>query len=223
MLKIIAIITMIIDHIGYLFLNNNIIFRTIGRISLPLFIYTFVQGCLKTTNEKKRITRLALTAIITEPIFDYVIFGTLWYPQYQNILITFAIAAISIMFLNNTERTTLDKAFIIVLTSITALILKIDYDIEAMISIYICYFLIKNNKPICFMFFSFIPFLIISIKNPVFILGYLASYVIILLLYSPKFNKKPQYKVVNILIQYCYPLHLIILELIAMIIEKHPL
>ena len=48
-IRIIAIITMIIDHIGYFFyyaLENNEydILRSIGRISMPLFAFLIYQG-----------------------------------------------------------------------------------------------------------------------------------------------------------------------------------
>ena len=57
-LKIIAIITMIIDHIGYYFepYMNNVIYivlRAVGRISMPLFAFLLVQGFFHTKDLKK--------------------------------------------------------------------------------------------------------------------------------------------------------------------------
>ena len=37
MLKIIAAISMLIDHIGYMFFPDVIIFRIIGRLAFPIF------------------------------------------------------------------------------------------------------------------------------------------------------------------------------------------
>jgi len=70
-LKIIAIITMIIDHIGYYFENdmNHIIYiilRIVGRISMPLFAYLLVQGFFYTKDLKKYILRIFIFAIITQ-------------------------------------------------------------------------------------------------------------------------------------------------------------
>jgi len=79
-LKIIAIITMIIDHIGYYFqpYMNNIVYitlRTIGRISMPLFAYLLVQGFFYTKDLKKYIIRLFVFALITQlAIFGVSIF-----------------------------------------------------------------------------------------------------------------------------------------------------
>ena len=70
-LKIIAIVTMIIDHIGYYFqpyINNviYIILRAIGRISMPLFAYMIVQGFFHTKDLKKYILRIFIFAVVTQ-------------------------------------------------------------------------------------------------------------------------------------------------------------
>ncbi|MEG1739274.1 MAG: TraX family protein [Bacilli bacterium] len=71
-LKLIAIITMTIDHIGSAlmsyFPNNTaqfatgIAFRYIGRISLPLIIFILVIGALKTHDIKKYLLRMGIAA-----------------------------------------------------------------------------------------------------------------------------------------------------------------
>ena len=44
MLKLIACLTMIIDHIGVIFFPSMLIFRIIGRLSMPLFAYSLAKG-----------------------------------------------------------------------------------------------------------------------------------------------------------------------------------
>ena len=41
-LKLLAIVLMVIDHIGYQFMGNDIVLRTIGRLSYPLFAWCVV-------------------------------------------------------------------------------------------------------------------------------------------------------------------------------------
>lgn len=74
-LKIIAIISMLIDHIGaYLFYSGNDIvsqegidlMRSIGRMALPIFAFFLVVGYSKTKNSKKYISRMHLFAIISQ-------------------------------------------------------------------------------------------------------------------------------------------------------------
>ena len=68
-LKIIAIITMLIDHIGYVFFPDRIELRIIGRISFPLFAYCIAVGFLYTSNIKKYILRLAAFSILSQPFY----------------------------------------------------------------------------------------------------------------------------------------------------------
>ena len=48
LLKIIAIISMTLDHIGWLFFPDIIIFRVAGRLAFPIFAYQIALGYEKT-------------------------------------------------------------------------------------------------------------------------------------------------------------------------------
>ena len=50
-LKIIACITMLIDHAGLLLYPNLLLLRYIGRISMPLFAFLIAEGCLHTRSK----------------------------------------------------------------------------------------------------------------------------------------------------------------------------
>lgn len=70
-LKLIALICMIIDHVGYYFVNSISVnmytaCRIIGRISMPIFLFLIVQGYIHTRNFKKYIIRLLFFACITQ-------------------------------------------------------------------------------------------------------------------------------------------------------------
>ena len=65
-LKVIAFITMAIDHIGYLFFPEEIIFRIIGRIAFPIFAYCVVLGYLHTKNLKKYFLRLLVFSLVSQ-------------------------------------------------------------------------------------------------------------------------------------------------------------
>ena len=68
-LKIMAIIFMTLDHIGYflerfdnLYVLTSIL-RVLGRLSFPLFIFLLVEGVIHTKNIKKYFIRLGLLAL----------------------------------------------------------------------------------------------------------------------------------------------------------------
>ena len=78
-LKIIALLTMTFDHVGLLLetmhpFDSNIllvagVFRGIGRIALPLFVFMIVEGVIHTKNFKKYILRLGIMAAIISLVF----------------------------------------------------------------------------------------------------------------------------------------------------------
>lgn len=105
-LKIIAIVTMLIDHVGYYFqesMPNNIyiILRIIGRIAMPLFAFLLVQGFFHTKNIKKYIWRMFSVAVITQiAIFIVSLFDkdpyTLSINTQLNILFSYALSLVTL-------------------------------------------------------------------------------------------------------------------------------
>ncbi len=68
-LKLIAIITMFIDHVGALIYTDLRFLRMIGRISFPIFAYMLAMGFIHTSNRKKYGLRLFLFALISQPAY----------------------------------------------------------------------------------------------------------------------------------------------------------
>jgi len=90
-LKIIAMVTMLIDHIGKILLNYNPLFTAIGRISFPIFAYMIAEGCVHTKNRK----RYFLTIFSMSILFQAIYFA-LSRSFYMNILFTFSLSIITI-------------------------------------------------------------------------------------------------------------------------------
>lgn len=70
-LKILALIFMTVDHFGFYstFTTNhdiNYIFRIIGRIAAPLFLFLLTEGLHHTKSKKKYIFRLYFASVLTE-------------------------------------------------------------------------------------------------------------------------------------------------------------
>ena len=69
MIKVIAILTMTLDHIGYSLKTYNVsselaeVFRNLGRLALPLFCFMIVEGVLHTKSFKKYALRLGIALI----------------------------------------------------------------------------------------------------------------------------------------------------------------
>lgn len=69
MLKLIAIITMCVDHVGVVFFPGVATFRIIGRIAFPLFCYSMAVGCCYTRSMGGYAFRLLLAALISQPFY----------------------------------------------------------------------------------------------------------------------------------------------------------
>ncbi|MEG1059245.1 MAG: TraX family protein [Clostridia bacterium] len=74
-LKTIAIIAMVIDHLGYYFsftLNPIVYttFRVIGRIAMPIFAFLLVQGYIKTHSIRKYLFRLIICAVLSQIVLN---------------------------------------------------------------------------------------------------------------------------------------------------------
>ena len=86
-LKIIAMITMIIDHVGVALFPSTLIFRQIGRISFPIYAYLIAEGCRHTRSRKRYLGFIAIMALVFQAVYT-VFLGSL----YQGILVTFSLA-----------------------------------------------------------------------------------------------------------------------------------
>jgi hypothetical protein len=65
-IKLLAIITMVIDHIGLFFFPHAIWMRWVGRISFPLFAWLIANGAKHTRNFEGYLGRLLLLALISQ-------------------------------------------------------------------------------------------------------------------------------------------------------------
>ena len=83
-LKIIALIAMTFDHLGVQIFTDNIIFRVIGRIAMPIFAYMISEGCRYTKNRLKYFCTVALVALVCQLVYFFAM-GSL----YQCIFVTF--------------------------------------------------------------------------------------------------------------------------------------
>jgi hypothetical protein len=69
-LKLIAALTMLVDHIGVFFFPEQPLFRIIGRFSFPLFVWLLVQGERYTHNIWRYGWRLLALGILSQPIYQ---------------------------------------------------------------------------------------------------------------------------------------------------------
>lgn len=72
-LKLIALVTMIVDHIGAaLPISRPLgpLMRNIGRMAFPLYAFFVAEGCRHTRSRERYLLRLGLLALVSEIPFD---------------------------------------------------------------------------------------------------------------------------------------------------------
>lgn len=97
MLKLFAMLTMLIDHIGYMFFPEYQIFRTIGRLAFPIFAYQLSVGYMKTSNLKKYASRLLGFALISQIPYSFFSPNLEFKPFNLNIMFTL-LSALGILY-----------------------------------------------------------------------------------------------------------------------------
>lgn len=69
LLKLVAIITMVVDHVGVIFFPGVLFLRLIGRIAFPLFCWGIVIGAERTKDWKKYLLRMLVMAFVSQPFY----------------------------------------------------------------------------------------------------------------------------------------------------------
>ena len=85
LLKIIGVIAMTIDHVGFFLFPKEMFLRMIGRIAYPIFAYFIAEGCTYSRHQKKYFCSVLLVGILCSAV-SYLVEKSL----YQSIMITFA-------------------------------------------------------------------------------------------------------------------------------------
>lgn len=76
-LKFLAMLTMLIDHIGYLFFPTQMIWRIIGRLSFPIFAFLIARGYRYTSSKVNYAGRLFIFGLISQIPYIYFVPGKL--------------------------------------------------------------------------------------------------------------------------------------------------
>ncbi len=156
-LKLIAVITMLIDHTGYVFyafpifrqplftaLGETVtiyfILRKIGRLAFPIYCFLIGEGLRHTRSQIKYLLRLLAFAILSEIPFNLMISGNLLCPEHQNVFFTLFLGALSIYFYRSINCNLL-KALLMLAALGISTVLEADYGTAGMVIIVLLYVL----------------------------------------------------------------------------------
>lgn len=126
-IKWLAFILLIIDHVALGIFNNYRPGRMVGRLAFPLFAYMIAVGMQYSSNKGKYILRILLFAFISEVPYDLVVHKTAFTMSSQNVLFTFFFAMSAVYVarkLNNKWYAWLGSSLV---ACIVCYLLKTDY------------------------------------------------------------------------------------------------
>ena len=216
-LKMIAIISMFIDHIGYAIFGKFSYFNYIGRIAFPIFAFQISEGYVHTKNLKKYFFRLFLFAIISQ--IPFMLFHSILSTEFSlNIFFTLLLGLACIFIYDKSNYKILGIIASIAI-GIIAQISHCDYGFYGVAIILIFYIFKDNfiNASIFFILATAIKYLVPIIKygfNNVYL--YLFIFTIISAIFLATYNGKKG-KNTKYLLYLFYPIHLLLIYGISLI------
>lgn len=90
-LKLLAMLTMTLDHIGVQMFPGALWLRIVGRLAFPIYAYMIAEGCAHTRNRRKYLLQMAGLALLCQLVYFFAM-GSL----FQCILVTFTLSILLI-------------------------------------------------------------------------------------------------------------------------------
>jgi hypothetical protein len=146
-LKMLAMATMLADHIGVVFepLMPHPVYllcRTAGRLAMPLFCFMIAEGLFHTRNAPKYLLRLLLFALVSEVPFDRLFWGEWLEFSRQNVGFTLLFGFLGILLFDTFAaqgRKTAALASILA-AGAAAFLIRSDYTVYGVYYIFIFYY-----------------------------------------------------------------------------------
>lgn len=215
-LKIIALITMLFDHVGYAIFNKFSFMNYIGRLSFPLFAFMITEGFTHTKNLRKYFYRLLIFAVISQ--IPYMLFISNFSNVFTlNILFTLTLGLLAITVYDKSKNKLLGFLFVIICAT-SADFLHLDYGWFGIAIIFVFY-IFKDKKIYMNLFFIIATFInyfynyITTFRiEYLFIILFCTLSLIPINLYNEKKGKNTKY-----FLYFFYPIHLIVLYILTLI------
>ena len=156
MMKIIAMISMVFDHTGDIFMPGVMWPRMIGRLAMPLFSFCITEGYAHTYDRKKYLLRIGIFALISEIPFDLAFEGKIGF-GHQNIMLTYFLSIIGLMLYDRIRGTedpeaehipawkTILGVLAVMGIAVLSLLLRADYTLFVVISVLLFYALRRKH------------------------------------------------------------------------------
>jgi hypothetical protein len=149
MLRFIAVVLMLSDHIWATFMSFGDWMTYIGRLAFPIFAFQIVEGFVHTSNLKKYILRLLVFALITEIPFNLFCSSSWFYPYHQNVLFTLLLGLLAIAVIdkarNSEDKKSKASVLWLLLIGVVSIIGFTDYGFLGVLTV-VMFYLVRGYK-----------------------------------------------------------------------------
>lgn len=202
-LKLIAILTMAIDHTGAVLFPEYIFFRIIGRLAFPIFCFLIVEGYFRTKNIYKYGLRLLVFAFLSEIPFDLAFSNTYIDLSHQNVFFTLFLG-LMVIYIGDKTLYIVNKVIICFVGMGLAYILQTDYSLFGILMIFSFYVFRKRKDIMC----------VSQFVINVFLIGQIQMFAVFSLIPICLYNGRKGYGRLKFVFYLFYPTHLCILYIL---------
>lgn len=216
-LKLIAMFTMTIDHVGYIVFGKFSFFNYIGRLAFPIFAFQISEGYLHTKNKKNYLYRLAFFAFASQVPFS-LFYSTFSTNFVLNVFVTLLIGLIAIIGYEQTTNKYIGLLLVVCLAS-TANLIKADYGAFGVLAIFV-FHVFKKKK--LYMNLSYLGLCVLKYLPSLLQSDFAYQYILLMLgtalplVFVHFYNGKKGLSTKYVLYGY-YPVHLMVLYVIKQV------
>ena len=144
MLRTIAVLLMISDHVWATYMSLGDWMTNIGRMAFPIFAFQIAEGFVHTKNFKKYALRLLGFALASELPFN-LFYSSRWFnPYHQNVLFTLLLGLMAIKVLDNLKKNHRAKDIALsvlwlLLIALASVIGFVDYGLNGVLTVVLFY------------------------------------------------------------------------------------
>ena len=238
-LKLIAVLTMLCDHVATTFMNGNAVMRSIGRTAFPIYAFLIAEGFYHIKNDpgkvRKHFSRLLVLTLVSEIPYDLMETGKLFDWSSQSVMLTLLVGMAGLMVIERFKDFPLFIGFVCIIAAISTYFTVPNYKMTGVLMIFFYYWFVSccrdasiTRKYLILLVFTVIylpiynwvrygfPDITELTERSLKGWGWLVPYIWINLLLAG-YNGKNGYKnrILNICYAWFYPVHMLILAILS--------
>lgn len=154
LLKLIAVLTMLVDHLGIVLRDCHRIsydlyytMRVIGRLAFPIYCFLLAEGFRHLRRDPKRLRLhlliLMVLAVLSEPFFDQLSDHAFSSLSHQSVIFTLLLGYGGLWLYESLRDRPALRFLPLLLTGVMGWMLHTDYGLSGVLLIYLCYFYLE--------------------------------------------------------------------------------